>query len=62
MFTKIQKLPEQDKLFLMRKEIKFKKLVFSELLKEFVLFKQLNLSSTKMSQNLLTLHAVESAH
>ena len=59
MFTFIQKLPEQDKLFLMRKEIKFKKLVFSEL---FVLFKQLNLSSTKMFQNLLALHAVESAH
>ena len=62
MFTFIQKLPEQDKLFLMRKEIKFKKLVLSELQKEFVLFKQLNLSSTKMFQNLLALHAAESTH
>ena len=62
MFTKIQKLPDQDKLMLMRKEIKFKKLVFSELPKEFILFKQYNLSSSKMYQNLLALHAVESAH
>ena len=62
MFTKIQKFPEQDKLMLMRKEIKFKKLVFSELPKEFILFKQYNLSSSKMYQNLLALHAVESAH
>ena len=47
---------------LMRKEIKFKKLVFSELPKDFILFKQYNLSSSKMYQNLLALHAVESAH
>ena len=62
MFTKIQKLSEQDKLMLMRKEIKFKKLVFSQLPKDFILFKQYNLSSSKMYQNLLALHAVESAH
>ena len=62
MFTKIQKLSEQDKLMLMRKEIKFKKLFFSEFPKDFILFKQYNLSSSKMYQNLLALHAVESAH
>ena len=59
MFTKIQKLPEQDKLSLMRKEVKFKKLVFSELPPDFVLFKQYNITAAQMYQNLLTLHAVD---
>lgn len=59
MFAKIQKLPEQDKLVLMRKEIKFKKMVFSELPTDFVLFKQYNITATNMYQNLLALHAVD---
>ena len=62
MFAKIQKFSEQDKLSLMRKEIKVKKLIFSELPNDFVLFKQYNISSTKMYQNLLELHAVDSAN
>ena len=53
MFAKIQKFSEQDKLSLMRKKIKVKKLIFSELPNDFVLFKQYNISSTKMYQNLL---------
>ena len=60
MFAKIQKFSEQDKLSLMRKEIKVKKLIFSELPNDLVLFKQYNISSTKMYQNLLDLHAVDS--
>ena len=36
MFAKIQKLKEEDKLVLMRKEIKFKKMFFSELPTDFV--------------------------
>ena len=62
MFAKIQKFSEQDKLSLMRKEIKIKKLIFSELPNDFVLFKQYNISSTKMYQNLLELHAVDSSN
>ena len=62
MFAKIQKFSEQDKLSLMRKEIKVKKLIFSELPNDFVLFKQYNISSTKMYQNLLELHAVDSSN
>ena len=61
MFAKIQKFSEQDKLSLM-KEIKEKKLIFSDLPNDFVLFKQYNISSTKMYQNLLELHAVDSSN
>ena len=61
MYGKIKKLSEQDKLALMRKEIKFKKMVFSELPTEFVLFKQY-ISAVKMFQNLLALHAVDPAN
>ena len=39
----------------MRKEIKFKKLVFLELPKDFIVFKQYNLSSSKMYQTCLLL-------
>ena len=42
------KLNEQDKLGLMRKEIKFKKLIFSELPAEFVLFKLYNIFAERM--------------
>ena len=62
MFAKIQKLSEEDQLSLMRKEVKFKKMVFSELPADFVLFKQNNISASKMYQNLLALHAVNPAN
>ena len=62
MFAKIQKLSEEDQLTLMRKEVKFKKIVYSELPADFVLFKQYNISATKMYQNLLALHAVDPAN
>ena len=48
MFTKIQKLTEQDKLSLMRKEVKMKKMIFSELPQDFVLFKQYNITTAQM--------------
>ena len=51
---------EQDKLSLMRVGIKVKKLIFSELQNDFVLFKQYNIFSMKMYQNLLELHGVVS--
>ena len=62
MFSKIQKLSEKDKLTIMRREVKFKKMMFSELPPDFVLFKQQNITAAKMFQNLLALHAVDPAH
>ena len=62
MFAKIQKLKEEDKLVLMRKEIKFKKMFFSELPTDFVMFKQFNITASKMFQNLMALHAVDPAN
>ena len=53
MFTKIQKLSEEDQLTLMRKEVKFKKMVYSELPADFVFFKLYNITATKMFQILL---------
>ena len=62
MFSEIQKLSEKDKLTIMRREVKFKKMMFSELPPDFVLFKQQNITAAKMFQNLLALHAVDPAH
>ena len=55
MFAKIQKFSKQDKLALMRKESKFKKMVFSELPSDFALFKQFGITASKMFQNFMTL-------
>ena len=46
----------------MRKEVKLKKMIFSQLPADFVLFKQYNLSSSQMYKNLLDLHAVDPAN
>ena len=46
----------------MRQEIKFKKVVFSELPNDFVLFKQYNISAKQMYQHLLALHSINAAH
>ena len=46
----------------MRKKFKVKKLVFSELPADFVLFKQNNISASKMYQNLLALYTVNPAN
>ena len=59
MYNKIQKLNEQDQLAIMRREVKLKKAIFSDLPSDFVLFKQLNISAKKMYQFLLSLHAVD---
>ena len=59
MFTKIQKLNEQDQLSVMRREIKLKKLIFSDLPSDFILLKQYNITAKQMFQNLLALHAVD---
>ena len=59
MFTKIQKLNEQDQLSVMRRKIKLKKLIFSDLPSDFILLKQYNNTAKQMFQNLLALHAVD---
>ena len=62
LYARIQKLGEQDQLSVMRREIKFKKVVFSEMPSDFVLFKQYNISAKQMYQNLLALHSVDATH
>merc|ERR1711946_42642 len=53
MFNKIQKLGEHDQLSIMRREIKLKKILFSELPSNYPLFKQYNITANNMFQNLL---------
>lgn len=62
MYNKIQKLAEPDQLSIMRREIKFKKLLFSELPANYPLFKQYNITAKHMFQNLLALHAVDESN
>ena len=62
LLTKIQGLNESDQLSIMRREVKFKKLVFSELPPDFVLFKQYNITAKQMYQNLLALHSVDNSN
>ena len=60
--VQIRKLSEQAQLSVMRREIKFKKVVFSELPNKFIFFKQFNISAKQMYQNLLALHSVDASH
>ena len=46
----------------MRREVKLKILMFSELPPDFVLFKQFNISAKNMYENLLALHSVDSCN
>ena len=62
LYAQIHKLSEQAQLSVIWREIKFKKVVFSELPNEFILFKQFNISAKKMYQNLLALHSVDASH
>ena len=62
MHNKIQRLSEQDQLSIMRREVKFKKLLFSDLPSDFKLFRQHNISAKIMYQNLLQLHAVDESN
>ena len=62
MYNKIQKLNKQDQLLIMRREVKFKKLLFSELPSDYPLFKQYNITAKLMYQNLLALHVVDKSN
>ena len=53
MFNKIKKLSEQDQLSIMQREVKFKKLLFSELPSDYPLLKQYNVNFKVMFTNLL---------
>ncbi len=56
MYNKIQQLSEPDQLSVMRREVKFKKIMFSDLPSDFPLFRQYNIIAKVMYQNLLQLH------
>ena len=58
-FDRIKKLSEKDQLSVLRLEVKFKKVMFSEMPSDFVYFKQFNISAKQMYKNLLALHAVD---
>ena len=58
-FNRIKKLSEKDQLSVLRVEVKFKKVMFSEMPSDFVYFKQFNISAKQMYENLLALHAVD---
>ena len=59
MFNKIQNLGDKDQLSIMRPEVKLKKVLFSDLPSDFVLFRQYGITPKQMYQNLIALHAVE---
>ena len=58
-YNQIKMLKEQDQLFILRREIKLKKIIFSKLLSHFIYFKQYNISSKQIYENLLALHSVD---
>ena len=62
LYAQIHTLSEQAQLSVIWREIKFKKVVFSELPNEFILFKQFNISAKKIYQNLLALHSMDASH
>ena len=62
LYNKIQGLNEDDQLAVMRTEIKFKKIVYSDLPNDCILFKQHNITAKQMYQNLLALHSVDACN
>ena len=61
-YNKIQGLNEHDQLAVMRTEIKLKKIVYSDLPNDCILFKQHNITAKQMYQNLLALHSVDACN
>ena len=55
-------MSDQDQLSIMRREVKLKKLLFSELPSDYSLFKQYNIKPKEMFENLLALHAVDGSN
>ena len=58
-YDRIKKLSEADQLAILRQEVKLKNILFSEMLYDFVYFKQYNTTAKQMYKNLLALHTVD---
>ena len=58
-YDRIKKLSEQDQQSILRREVKFKKALFSEMPSDFVYFKQYNITAKQMYENLLALKTVD---
>ena len=58
-YDRFKKLSEQDQLAILRREVKLKKALFSEMPSDFVYFKQYNITAKQMYENLLALHMVD---
>ena len=58
-YDRIKKLSEADQLAILRREVKLKKALFSEMPNDFVYFKQYNITAKQMYKNLLALHAAD---
>ena len=58
-YDRIKKLSEADQLAILRREVKLKKSLFSEMPNDFVYFKQYNITAKQMYENLLALHTVD---
>ena len=54
-YDRIKKLSEQDQQSILRREVKFKKVMFSEMLSDFVYFKQYNITAKQVN----ALHTVD---
>ena len=58
-YDRIKKLSEADQLAILRREVKLKKSLFSEMPNDFIYFKQYNITAKQMYENLLALHTVD---
>ena len=58
-YDRIKKLSEQDQLAILRREVKLKKALFSEMSSDFVYFKQKNITAKRMYENFLALYMVD---
>ena len=58
-YDRIKKLSEADQLAILRREVRLKKALFSEMPNDFVYFKQYNITAKQMYENLLALHTVD---
>ena len=58
-YDRIKKLSEANQLTILRQEVKLENTLFSEMLYDFVCFKQYNTTVKQMYENLLALHTVD---
>ena len=58
-YDRIKKLSEADQLAILRREVKLKKALFSEMPNDFVYFKQYTITAKQTYKNLLALHTVD---